>query len=288
MAAQDRVDESAGPRFEPDSHVVVDLSARWQPNADVHAWLFNLGDRTAPALGLVPRPPEDRLIDVLQRRGATAPSRCGSACEERTRSLPAPMYGESIMSSKRYPKFVGIVQRPAVDDGRRGAGGSRSGNRRGDREARMEAWSRSDQPPPVRHQKDGSGLKNVFPWRIGRLVRYGSRAIEIVLEGLSGPIEVNGVSCTTAATPHLNYLEDPEIASILSYVLNAWGNDGGEVSAGEVSAARRQLAGGSEERAAGGPAPGDGQLTARIRGRRGAARWQDRKWARWSPPRARR
>lgn len=72
VAAQDRVDASAGPRFEPDSHVVVDLSARWQPNADVqlNLGLCNLGDQTYWHWASVRGHPEgDPLIDVLAAPG---------------------------------------------------------------------------------------------------------------------------------------------------------------------------------------------------------------------------
>lgn len=72
VAAKDRVDTSAGARFEPDGHVLLDLSLRYQPNANVqmNLGLFNLGNETywhwASVRG---RPEGDPLIDVLAAPG---------------------------------------------------------------------------------------------------------------------------------------------------------------------------------------------------------------------------
>jgi mono/diheme cytochrome c family protein len=94
------------------------------------------------------------------------------------------------------------------------------------------------------HQADGRGMGTVFPPLAGSdyLLADRERAIAIVLEGLSGPIEVNGQPYNSVM-PHLAYLSDQQVADVVSYTLNAWGNDGGYVGTDEVAARRAALAG---------------------------------------------
>ncbi len=105
------------------------------------------------------------------------------------------------------------------------------------------------------HQADGTGMAGVFPPLAGSdyLLADKERAIGIVLQGLSGPVEVNGQTYN-AVMPHLNYLSDQQVADVLSYVLNAWGNDGGYVGPEEVAEQRQLVAEGPK--AEGGPHPG--------------------------------
>jgi mono/diheme cytochrome c family protein len=64
-----------------------------------------------------------------------------------------------------------------------------------------------------------------------------SRSIETVVNGLHGPIEVNGQQYN-GTMPPMGHLKDEEIAEILSYVRSSWGNAAHPVSAGEVAAVR--------------------------------------------------
>ncbi|HEX7036480.1 MAG TPA: cytochrome D1 domain-containing protein [Pseudomonadales bacterium] len=105
------------------------------------------------------------------------------------------------------------------------------------------------------HQPTGAGMARVFPPLAGSdyLLEDKARAIETVLAGRSGPIVVNG-EIYDAVMPHLSYLSDQQVADVLSYVLNAWGNDGGLVGPAEVAEQRTRLAGAAG--AEGGPHPG--------------------------------
>jgi nitrite reductase (NO-forming)/hydroxylamine reductase len=109
------------------------------------------------------------------------------------------------------------------------------------------------------HQANGQGLAGAFPPLAGSdyLLADRARAIMTVIAGLSGPITVNGKEYA-AAMPAMGHLADPDIADIVTYTLNAWGNDGGPVTAEEV-ADRRAGAGGdkaaAEEAHKGGEAP---------------------------------
>ena len=94
------------------------------------------------------------------------------------------------------------------------------------------------------HQADGKGLPNAFPPLAGSdfLKADPKRAIGIVLHGLTGPVTVNGKEFNSVMPP-MTQLSDAEIADVLSYVMNSWGNDFGNVTAADVAAVR------------GGPAP---------------------------------
>jgi nitrite reductase (NO-forming)/hydroxylamine reductase len=113
------------------------------------------------------------------------------------------------------------------------------------------------------HQPDGQGMAGAFPPLAGSdyLLADPSRAVSAVLEGVSGTIEVNGVTYESIM-PHLNYLDDEQIAAIVTYVLNAWGNDGGSVTAQQVSAARARAGEGLE----GGLHAGTTDVTTRYEG----------------------
>jgi nitrite reductase (NO-forming) len=91
----------------------------------------------------------------------------------------------------------------------------------------------------VCHQDNGQGIPAVFPPLAGSdfLLANQRRAIEIVLNGLSGPITVNGKQYNSVMPP-MSQLNDDEIANILTYVLNGWGNNDGIVSAEHVAKAR--------------------------------------------------
>ncbi len=60
------------------------------------------------------------------------------------------------------------------------------------------------------------------------------RAVDNVLNGLSGPVTVNGITYNSVMPP-MSQLNDDEIANILTFTLNSWGNDGGMVTPEEVS-----------------------------------------------------
>jgi nitrite reductase (NO-forming) len=95
----------------------------------------------------------------------------------------------------------------------------------------------------VCHQATGQGLPNVFPplAKSDYLAADPKRAIGILLHGLTGKVTVNG-SEFNSVMPPMNQLNDDEVANILTYVLNSWGNPGGRVEADEVAKARAEPA----------------------------------------------
>jgi nitrite reductase (NO-forming) len=89
------------------------------------------------------------------------------------------------------------------------------------------------------HQENGQGLADVFPplAKADFLTSNPSRAIEIVLNGLTGPVTVNGKQYDSVMPP-MSQLNDDEVANILTYVLNSWGNEGPAITAAQVAQVR--------------------------------------------------
>ncbi len=89
------------------------------------------------------------------------------------------------------------------------------------------------------HQPQGKGLPKVFPplAQSDYLMADKARAIGVVLRGLSGPIAVNGETYNGVMPPQVT-LNDEQIANVLTFVRNSWGNAGDEVSVEEVKSVR--------------------------------------------------
>jgi len=88
------------------------------------------------------------------------------------------------------------------------------------------------------HQKNGEGLAGAFPplAKSDYLMARSDKGVNIPLHGLSGKIKVNGVEYD-GIMPQMQ-LNNDEIASILTYVRNNWGNKSDLVTAAEVEKAR--------------------------------------------------
>lgn len=93
----------------------------------------------------------------------------------------------------------------------------------------------------VCHQANGEGLPNVFPplAKSSLLAATPKRAMTIVTHGLTGKVTVNGHEYDSVMPP-MSQLTDDEVANILTYVLNSWGNPGGQFSKDEVTKARAE------------------------------------------------
>ena len=78
----------------------------------------------------------------------------------------------------------------------------------------------------VCHMANGKGDGSRFPSIAGSDWVKGDqkRLIDVVLRGLKGPIEVNGKPFD-GVMPPLDYLEDEEIAQILTYVRKEFGDN---------------------------------------------------------------
>jgi nitrite reductase (NO-forming) len=90
------------------------------------------------------------------------------------------------------------------------------------------------------HQPDGEGIPGVFPPLAAAdyLNEDERRAIRIVINGLSGPITVNGVEYNSVM-PAVD-LSDEEVANVLTYVYSQWGNSGAVITPEQVRAERQR------------------------------------------------
>jgi nitrite reductase (NO-forming) len=95
----------------------------------------------------------------------------------------------------------------------------------------------------VCHQANGAGLPGVFPplAKSDWLAADPKRSIGVLLHGLSGKVTVNGQDYNSVMPP-MNQLNDDEVANILTYVVNAWGNPGGRITTEEVRKVRAEKA----------------------------------------------
>ena len=94
------------------------------------------------------------------------------------------------------------------------------------------------------HQPEGRGLPGVYPPLAGSEWVQGdpSRLIRILLHGLKGPVQVGGQlygGGEAVPMPSMAGLEDRQIAAVLSYVRQAFGNQSTDVSAEEVDRVRK-------------------------------------------------
>jgi nitrite reductase (NO-forming) len=92
----------------------------------------------------------------------------------------------------------------------------------------------------VCHQDDGKGLPGVFPPLMASdyLAAHAKEDIvRIVLNGLTGPVKVNGQDYNSVMPP-MSQLTDDEVANILTYVQTGFGNQGERVLKDEVAKIR--------------------------------------------------
>jgi len=95
------------------------------------------------------------------------------------------------------------------------------------------------------HQPTGKGLPGSIPPLAGSdflIKNEKERVIGIVLGGLTGQVKVNG-NVFNSVMPPWGHLGDDDLANVLTYVFNSWGNDQGTVAPSEVARARRGAAG---------------------------------------------
>ena len=89
------------------------------------------------------------------------------------------------------------------------------------------------------HQVDGVGAQNMIPPLIKTNYVLGDkvRLIKIVLNGMKGEITVNGELYEGEMPPQAS-LKDDEIAAVLTYIRNSFGNKASAVTVGEVKKIR--------------------------------------------------
>jgi mono/diheme cytochrome c family protein len=94
------------------------------------------------------------------------------------------------------------------------------------------------------HQANGRGLPPVYPPLRGSEIVHGDAAtlVKIVMHGLEGPIMVDGQSYNQVM-PAAPLRTDEEIAAVLTYVRNAWGNAAAPIDPALVTRIREETKG---------------------------------------------
>lgn len=94
------------------------------------------------------------------------------------------------------------------------------------------------------HQPDGMGKEGVGPPLAGSewvLASDGNRLVRIVLNGISGPVQVQGRQWNLVMPPWRENLRDDQIAVVLTYIRSNLGtNKAGPIRLETVGAARQQ------------------------------------------------
>lgn len=94
----------------------------------------------------------------------------------------------------------------------------------------------------VCHQKNGGGVPRMYPTLVKTSFVLGdkSQLAQIVLKGLNQPIEVKGEKYNNVM-PAFAQLTDEQIADVLTYVRNSFGNKASAVSPALVKAERDKI-----------------------------------------------
>ena len=93
------------------------------------------------------------------------------------------------------------------------------------------------------HQQEGEGKEGVAPPLAGSewvKAPNGERLVRIVLNGLSGPIQVQGKTWNLVMPPWRENLDDEQIALVLDYIRSQWGGEGAAPIKPDMAAAARQ------------------------------------------------
>ncbi len=115
------------------------------------------------------------------------------------------------------------------------------------------------------HQPTGQGLAGAFPplAKSDFLMKDRTKVIATVVQGRSGEISVNGMKYN-GVMPNMGHLADKDIAAILTYVSNSWGNKASAFNVAEIAQVRKDT--GLEDRSVGEPHPGATEGEMRYQG----------------------
>ncbi|MEQ1803289.1 MAG: cytochrome D1 domain-containing protein [Gammaproteobacteria bacterium] len=109
------------------------------------------------------------------------------------------------------------------------------------------------------HQPEGQGLPGAFPplAKSDFIAANPDAVLEVTVKGRQGKLVVNGVEYNNVM-PAMSYLDDRDLSRIITFVLNSWGNPGGQVTLKQVEEFREGT-GLEAKQAAGQRHPGTGE-----------------------------
>jgi mono/diheme cytochrome c family protein len=90
------------------------------------------------------------------------------------------------------------------------------------------------------HQVSGEGVEEKYPPLAGSewVADDDAKLVRIILQGLTGPVEVAGQTFSGAMPAWGGILKDADIAAVATYVRSAWGNKAAPVTAAKVKQIR--------------------------------------------------
>jgi nitrite reductase (NO-forming)/hydroxylamine reductase len=90
------------------------------------------------------------------------------------------------------------------------------------------------------HQASGQGLPGAFPplAKSDFIAKNPKVLMEVTLKGRQGKMTVNGVEYNNTM-PAMSYLSDADLSAVTTYVLNSWGNPGGQITAKDINQFRK-------------------------------------------------
>lgn len=90
------------------------------------------------------------------------------------------------------------------------------------------------------HMEDGNGLDGVYPSLIKTSgLADKNRLVKIITQGVRGPIDVKGVRYDAEMAGV--ELADQEVADLINYIRNSWGNKSPLIKASEVGPAKKAV-----------------------------------------------
>ena len=90
------------------------------------------------------------------------------------------------------------------------------------------------------HMEDGNGLESVYPSLVkSENLHDKNRLVKIILQGMRGPIVVKGQSFNGEMASIS--LTNKEVADVLNYIRNSWGNKAPEIKLSEIEPAKKAM-----------------------------------------------
>jgi mono/diheme cytochrome c family protein len=96
------------------------------------------------------------------------------------------------------------------------------------------------------HGGGGAGVPGQFPPLAGSewvLAENPARIIRIVINGLTGPISVAGATYNNTMPPLGSALDAKQVAAVLTYIRNEWGNKAPPVTIEQVEQVKKEIGG---------------------------------------------
>lgn len=89
------------------------------------------------------------------------------------------------------------------------------------------------------HMADGKGMRGMHPPLVTNKTVNGDlkKLIDVTVNGMSGKVVIDGVEYNGIMPPH-KHLTNQQIADVLTYIRQSFGNNSGPVTAAEVAARR--------------------------------------------------